>query len=92
MTELTDKVKAFVSRLDAENEAIKIHNENKTDIFAEVKASGLSVKALKLVMQRRAKDPIELSELDSVVEIYEEALTDSDQSGTRARADAREAA
>lgn len=69
-----DQIKSFVERVERLNEEIKAINSDKRDIFAEAKSHGFDVKALKIVIQRRAKDPDELSELQAVVDTYEAAL------------------
>jgi uncharacterized protein (UPF0335 family) len=69
-----DLIKSFVERVERLNEEIKSLNDDKRDIFAEAKSQGFEVKALKVVIQRRAKDPNELIELQAVVETYEAAL------------------
>jgi uncharacterized protein (UPF0335 family) len=69
-----DAIKSYVERVERVNEEIKGLNDDKRDIFAEAKNNGFDVKALKIVIQRRAKDPDELSELQAVVETYEAAL------------------
>lgn len=81
-----DALKSFVQRIERVNEEIKGMNDDKRDIFTEAKSQGFDVKALKIVIQRRAKDPDELSELQAVVETYEAAL--GTPVATRARAEA----
>lgn len=79
-----DLIKSFVERIERVNEEIKDLNGDKRDIFAEAKSQGFDTKALKIVIQRRAKDPDELSELNALVETYENAL--GTPVATRARA------
>jgi len=79
-----EQIKSFVDRVENINEQIKSFNDDKRDIFAEAKSQGFDVKALKIVIQRRAKDPDELSELQGIVETYENAL--GTPSATRAGA------
>jgi uncharacterized protein (UPF0335 family) len=81
-----DAIKAYVERVERLNEEIKGLNEDKRDIFAEAKGNGFDAKALKIVIQRRAKDPDDLAELQAIVETYEAALGTS--VATRARAEA----
>lgn len=84
-----EAIKSFVSRVENINEQIKSFNDDKRDIFAEAKSQGYDVKALKIVIQRRAKDPDELSELQGIVETYENALgTHPANIDSRARAKA----
>lgn len=92
MTESKDQLRSIVQRVESLHEQRKSLADDISDIYAEAKGAGLDVKAIKAVIARRAKDPSQLSEFEAIVETYEAVLTDSDQSGTRARADAREAA
>lgn len=82
-----DQIKSFVERVERLNEEIKGLNGDKRDIFAEAKSQGFDVKALKIVIQRRAKDPDELSELQAVVETYEAALGTGNALRARTRDD-----
>lgn len=78
LTTSRDALATFVQRIERLNEEIKALNEDKKDLYAEAKANGFDAKALKIVIQRRAKDPDELQELAAIVETYEAALgTDS---------------
>jgi uncharacterized protein (UPF0335 family) len=79
-----DEIRSIVERIENLNEQIKAFNADKSEIFAEAKSRGFDVKALKIVIQRRAKDPDELSQLQGIVETYESAL--GTNSATRARA------
>lgn len=79
-----DQLKTFVERIERLNEEIKGLNDDKRDLYAEAKANGFDPKALKIVVQRRAKDPSELTELDAIVDTYESQLGTGD--ATRARA------
>jgi uncharacterized protein (UPF0335 family) len=67
-------LKSFVDRIERLNEEIKGLNGDKSDLYAEAKNAGFDPKALKVVIGRRAKDPGELSELETLVATYEAAL------------------
>jgi uncharacterized protein (UPF0335 family) len=83
-----DQIKSFVDRIERLNEERKALSDDVADIYKEAKSNGYDTKALKIVIQRRAKNPDELAELQAIVETYEIAL------GTprATRAPAREAA
>ena len=88
-------LRGFVERVENINEQIKSFNDDKRDIFAEAKSQGFDVKALKIVIQRRAKDPGELTETEALVEVYEAALGTKDaniEPRARATSDEQEAA
>lgn len=88
MTVAGQQLRSFVERVERLDEEIKCIQDDKRDVYAEAKASGFDVRALKVVIRRRAMDSNELFEHDSLVETYESAL------GTRraTHAGAREAA
>lgn len=67
-------LRSFVERVERINEEIKGLNDDKRDIYAEVRSNGFEVKALKAVIQLRAQDPSERKELDSIVQTYCAAL------------------
>lgn len=68
------QLRAFVERIERVNEERKALSDDVSDIYKEAKANGYDTKALKIVIQRRAKDSDALSELDAIVETYETAL------------------
>lgn len=67
-------VKGFVSRIE------KLQDEKDTigidikDVYAEAKGSGIDTKALRKVIARRKRDADELSEEDTMIQLFEEAL------------------
>lgn len=73
-THARDIIKSAVDRIERLHEERKHLAEDIRDIYAEVKGQGIDVPALKVVVQRRAKDPDKLTELESLVETYEAAL------------------
>jgi uncharacterized protein (UPF0335 family) len=83
-----DAIKAYVDRIERLNEERKALSDDVADIYKEAKSNGYDTKALKIVIQRRAKDPDDLAELQAIVETYEAALG----TGNALRAGAREAA
>ncbi len=75
MTQLAPgMLKAFVDRIERLHEERKGLSDDIADIYKEAKGNGFDTKALKIVIQRRAKDPHEVSELEALVETYEAAL------------------
>lgn len=70
-----DELRQFVERFERLNEEIAGLNDDKKDLLAEAKSRGFDTKALKVVVQRRAKDPSEREEFDAIVDLYEEALS-----------------
>jgi uncharacterized protein (UPF0335 family) len=69
-----DHLKAFVERVERLSEEIKALNDDKRDIYAEAKANGFDVKALKEVIKLRAQDVDERKEHEAILETYLQAL------------------
>lgn len=67
-------LRAFVQRVERVEAEIGELNDQKRDIYAEVKAVGFDVQVLKKVVARRKKDKAAVEELDLVLETYERAL------------------
>lgn len=86
------QLRSFVERIERIEEEIKASNDDKRDIYAEAKSNGFDVKALKVVIARRRKDPSELSAHEALVETYQAALDGKPQTEARARPHAHEAA
>jgi uncharacterized protein (UPF0335 family) len=85
MTIAHNLIRSVVSRIEALDEEIKGLNDDKKDVFAEVKSQGLDVAALKTVIAKRRKDPDKLNEHESLVALYEAALGTDDATRARAR-------
>jgi len=69
-----DHLKAFVERIERMEEEIKALNDDKRDIYAEAKANGFDVRALKQVVRLRAQDIDERKEQEAILEVYLQAL------------------
>jgi uncharacterized protein (UPF0335 family) len=86
-----DHLRAFVERIERLEEEIKSMNDDKRDVYAEAKANGFDVKALKKVVRIRAQDPDQRKEEEAVLETYLHALGMLDDgTGVATRAGARE--
>jgi uncharacterized protein (UPF0335 family) len=79
-------LKAFVDRIERLHEERKALSDDIADIYKEAKGNGFDTKVLKIVIQRRAKDPSELTEQEALVEAYEAALGTKDANIERAPA------
>lgn len=73
MTAARDQIKSIIERVERMDEGIKDFNDDKKEIFAEAKANGLDVPALKTVIRRR-RDPDKTAEIDAMIDLYESAL------------------
>ena len=67
-------LRSFVERLERLAEERKALADDISGVFKEAVAQGFDKKVLKEVLKIRAKDPIELDELQSMVETYLRAL------------------
>lgn len=69
-----DQIRAFVERIERLHEERTAIGRNISEVFAEAKANGFDVKALKIVISKRRQDHAERLELEAIVELYEVAL------------------
>lgn len=86
------QLRALVERIERIESDIADMNSDKRDIYAEAKANGFDVKALKAVIAYRRKDAAEREELETLVELYLAEISGKSSSGTpvATRARARE--
>lgn len=68
------ELKAFVERIERLNEEIKELNDDKKDVFAEMKGRGFDAAVVKEIIKIRSKDPAELQERDAILDLYKSAL------------------
>lgn len=88
MTIAHNQLRTIVERVERLNEEIDALNGDKKDVYAEAKANGFDVKALKAVVAERRKDPAAVAEFDALVDLYKAALgmlPNEDASRTRTR-------
>jgi uncharacterized protein (UPF0335 family) len=69
-----DHLKAFVERLERLEEEKKTISDDIRDVYAEAKASGFDVKALRNIVRLRKQDADERREEASILETYMLAL------------------
>ena len=67
-------LKAYIERVERIEEDIKGLNDDKRDIYAEMKGNGFDVKALKVIVRERKQDPNERAEAETILETYRRAL------------------
>jgi len=68
------QLKSFVERVERLEEEKKSLAEDIREVFAEAKASGFDVKALRAVIRLRAQDAEERAEHEALVDLYKHAL------------------
>jgi uncharacterized protein (UPF0335 family) len=69
-----DQLKAFVERVERLEEEKKAIADDVRDVYAEAKASGFDVKALRTVVRLRKQDVNERKEQEAILETYLLAL------------------
>jgi uncharacterized protein (UPF0335 family) len=69
-----DHLKAFVERIERLEEEKKAIADDIRDVFAEAKANGFDVKALRTVIRLRKQDVEERKEQEAILETYMHAL------------------
>ena len=73
MNDSEKQIISIVDRIENIEGEIKDRNDDKKEIYAEAKANGFDVKALKTVISRR-RNPTATDEQDAIVQLYESAL------------------
>ncbi len=69
-----DHLKAFVERVERLEEEKKAIADDIRDVFAEAKANGFDIKALRTVVRMRKQDVNERKEQEAILETYLHAL------------------
>ena len=69
-----DQLKAFVERVERLEEEKKAIADDVRDVYAEAKANGYDVKALRTVVRLRKQDVNERKEYEAILETYLHAL------------------
>ena len=68
------ELKQFVERIERLDEEIGALNEDKRDVYAELKGRGFDTKAVKRIVQIRRQDHSERMQFEAIVELYMSAL------------------
>lgn len=69
-----DQLKAIVERVERLEEEKKAISDDIKDVFAEAKANGFDVKALRTIIRLRKQDADERKEHEAILEVYMHAL------------------
>ena len=69
-----DHLKAFVERIERLEEEKKALADDIRDVYAEAKATGFEVKALRTIVKMRKEDVNERKEYEAILETYMHAL------------------
>lgn len=65
---------SFVERIERLSEEHRALREDITEVFGEAKGQGFDTKILRMAIRRRAMDAGDRKEMDSMLELYEEAI------------------
>ena len=69
-----DQLKAFVERVERLEEEKKTIADDIRDVYAEAKANGFDIKALRTIVRLRKQDADERKEQEAILETYLQAL------------------
>ena len=69
-----DRLRSIVERIERLQEERKALQSDIKDIFAEAKSAGFDAKVLRKALARRAMEPAEREEQDTLLDLYERAL------------------
>lgn len=69
-----DQLKAIVERIERLEEEKKAMSDDIRDVYAEAKANGFDVKALRSIIKLRKIEPTERDEQEAILETYMHAL------------------
>lgn len=69
-----DQLKSIIERVERLEEEKKTISDDIRDVYAEAKANGFDVKALRTIVRLRKIEPTEREEQDAILETYMHAL------------------
>lgn len=69
-----DRLRSIIDRIERLEEEKKALSENIKDIFAEAKSAGFDVKVVRQIISIRKKEPAEVEEQETLLELYRRAL------------------
>ncbi len=69
-----DQLKAIIERIERLEEEKKAIADDIKDVYAEAKANGFEVKALRTIVRLRKQDVDERKEQDAILDLYMQAL------------------
>jgi uncharacterized protein (UPF0335 family) len=74
MTIAADRLRSIVERIERLEEERKALAGDIKDIYAEAKSAGFDVKVLRQVISLRKKEPAEVEEQETLLDLYRRAL------------------
>lgn len=73
-TDAAEKLRTFYDRVNRLDETIAEFNDEKKDLYKELKSLGYDVAAFKKMVQRGKKQRNDVEEADSILDLYEMAI------------------
>lgn len=68
------ELKQYIERAERLDDEAKQVSDAKKDLFAEIKARGYDVKALKVILSERKQNPDDVAEQEAVVDLYKSVM------------------
>jgi uncharacterized protein (UPF0335 family) len=69
-----DRLRSLIERIERLEEERKALSSDIKDIYAEAKSAGFDVKVLRQLITLRRKEPAEVEEQESLLDLYKKAL------------------
>lgn len=70
----TDRLRSIIERIERLEEERRGLADNIKDVFAEAKSAGFDVKVLRSLLALRKKEPSEIEEQETLLDLYRRAL------------------
>jgi uncharacterized protein (UPF0335 family) len=74
-----ERIRSFIERVEQIEEELKALNEGKKEVFSEAKGEGFDVKVLKEILKLRKQDKDERDEQESLLDLYIQAMEQSEE-------------
>ena len=87
-----NQLRAIVERIESIEDEIKELAEAKKEVYLEAKGNGFDVKTLREVIRVRKQDQKERDELETLLEVYLQAIKGASPVGKKAASSAAKAA
>jgi uncharacterized protein (UPF0335 family) len=87
-----NQLRAIVERIESIEDEIKELAEAKKEVYLEAKGNGFDVKTLREVIRVRKQDQKERDELETLLEVYLQAIKGASSVGKKAASSAAKAA
>lgn len=69
-----DQIRSFVQRIERMDQEIKDKKEDRKEVLAEAKGTGLDTKVLLKVVALRKRDRDDIAEEEAILDLYKQAM------------------